>query len=800
MELTGVSEDEDTAPRLSEPEDRVPGQWRGLLEAVRGAREAAGALRPDQLAFSQLAEDLLLGDTQRDPMACCRVLEASEIPGGGLSPFQAQSLQDFADLRTPPLPTHEAVRRFCKSQLVRLQSAARDPEAARLHTEYLSARPHANDAEGMALAAQKDGGHPLGGKPTAPMAFIPRLQAVGDQLPMVDTEQLRLCHAKHCGACKEVRHCWINTAARIISSADLLSEEGFATAALQREPLEPPPEINEVLISKVERLLAQDAVHEAQPGTVDNYSTIFLAATGRDAALDASLLAVLEGGGEAASRAAARCAAGLAEKLATDYLAGAAAGQRPAWEEAEAKLFVGGKQRVVIDLSPLSPYAPQLRMRYPELYDALAATSAGWYCVKLDVKSGFYHIGLSERSRRLTGFSVRWRDGRVRHFRFSRLVMGSRVSPWIFSLLTATILSILRDMGFANVSLVFVDDFLLFAPTKAEAEAALKALKELLTQLNIVFAEDKTSTEGVPKEVLLGLLCDLHAQTLALPPARLVRLLARAGALELVAAKGAPFPAHVLASVAGGVCNLGRVDPCVPSGTRALASYFFGQGGRAGWARFRASSLLATPAQREALQWLRQWAEQGFLQATAFLPDGQQRPVIDYTTDASGSNALGVATQAARLRVLVPDCGTLGIPTLEQLGRMAFLQEYGFLAPGFEFRHCCDSMPVCFREIKGSAREGVDNDLCALAAVAMRHLAQSSSTLFGSRYINGLSDRLSAESVRALVERGYLREGEAVEVTYQGLPPAFLAPLKARAQGSLSWRSMEEWQRVTKRE
>lgn len=163
-----------------------------------------------------------------------------------------------------------------------------------------------------------------------------------------------------------------------------------------------------------------------------------------------------------------------------------------------------------------------------------------------------------------------------------------------------------------------------------------------------------------------------------------------------------------------------------------------------------------------------------------FLPDGAQRPVIDFTSDASGSNALGIATQATRLRVVLPDCANLGIPTMEQLGRPVFLQEYGFLAPGFHFRHGCDSMPVCFREVKGSARDGVDNDLCAVTSVAMRHADQGGSTHFASRYVNGISDRLSAEAVAALERRGYLQPGEAVEVTYRGHPRSFSAPSSAQ--------------------
>ena len=802
-----VSSDEDFAPRLSEPEDALSPRYRTLLEWVRQARAAARGLRADQLAFSSLAEGILLGTVQREPAQCCRVLDAAEIPGGTLSPFQAQSLADFCQLDARVLPTHEAVRRHCKAQLLRLQGAARDPEAARLFSESLSQRPSANDPQAMCSALVKNGGHPLGGEPSAPPAsYPPRLLVEGDVLPVVDVGAMCRLHASAgagCGECSRHEPCWIHTAGKILSDADLLSDEGFATAQLQRTPMELPPEIDTALIGKVEKLLRQQVIHHAASEDIDHYSTIFLAVAGREAVLSDTLAAAISEGGEASSRAAASEAARLARTLVSDYTArpiDTAPARRAAWEAAESRLFTEGKLRAVVDLSPLNAYAPQLRMRYPELWEALAATKKGHYCVRLDVASGFYHISLSERSRRLTGFSVRWHDGSVRHFRFTRLVMGGRVSPWVFSLLTAVILSILRSMGFADIALVFVDDFLIFAPTAAECERALQALKAILAGLNIRFAVDKTSTRALPVDVLLGLLCDLHAQTLALPPAKLVRLLARAGALEALAATGRPFPAFVLASVAGGVCNLARVDECVASGARALASYYNGQGGRLGWARFKASAHTATPAEAQALAWLRQWAEGGLLRPVRFLPGGSQRPIIEFTSDASGSNALGIATQATRLRVVLPDCGHLGIPTMEQLGKPVFLQEYGFLAPGFHFRHGCDSMPVCFREIKGSARDGVDNDLCAVTSVAMRHAEQSGSTHFNSRYVNGLSDRLSAEAVAALVQRGYLQPGEAEEITFRGTPPQFLSALKSRAPSSLPWRAPSEWAQVTRRE
>jgi len=387
----------------------------------------------------------------------------------------------------------------------------------------------------------------------------------------------------------------------------------------------------------------------------------------------------------------------------------------------------------------------------------------------------------------------------VRHFRFDRLIMGAKVAPWIFSLLTATILSILRARGHAEVSLVWVDDFLLFAPTATQAEAALAELKSILVALNILHAEDKTSVRAATRDVLLGLLCDLQALTLALPAAKLVRLLARARALSILGASGATFPTMILASVAGGVSNLARVDNCVASGARALASYFHGQGGRYGWARFKASLHTLSPAEAEALRWLHEWAATGRMQPVTFLPAAGSLPILDFTSDASGTNAMGIVTQVTRLRVNLPDCGSLGIPSLEGLGWPVFLQEYGFLAPGFLFRQGCDSMGICFRQAKGSAREPIDNDIVHLCTVASRHAGQRSMILFNSRYVNGISDRLSAESVQALVARGYLLPGEAQEITLSGLPPDFLAPLKSRAPGSLPWRSPTQWAQVTKR-
>ncbi len=153
-----------------------------------------------------------------------------------------------------------------------------------------------------------------------------------------------------------------------------------------------------------------------------------------------------------------------------------------------------------------------------------------------------------------------------------------------------------------------------------------------------------------------------------------------------------------------------------------------------------------------------------------------------------------------RLRVNLPGCGSLGVYTLESLGRPVFLQEYAWLAPGFHFRQGCDSMSVCYMQIKGSAREPTDNDLCAVSSVAMRHAGQGASTLMISRYVNGISDRLSAERVEDLAARGYLQPGEGVELTYEGLPPTFLARLKTAAKASLPWRDPQIWAKITKRE
>jgi len=93
----------------------------------------------------------------------------------------------------------------------------------------------------------------------------------------------------------------------------------------------------------------------------------------------------------------------------------------------------------------------------------------GSWMVSIDLKDAYWHVPIQESFRKFLGFCIKGKK-----FQFRAMPFGLNVAPLIFTRLTKSILKELRLKGVQV--LVYLDDWLIWAPSASECTAALEML------------------------------------------------------------------------------------------------------------------------------------------------------------------------------------------------------------------------------------------------------------------------------------------------------------------------------------
>ena len=178
-----------------------------------------------------------------------------------------------------------------------------------------------------------------------------------------------------------------------------------------------------------------------------------------------------------------------------------------------------GDYRVIFDLSSphstsLNDYITAPKFGYASIDQAMRYLQRGDFMCKLDLKDGFFHCPVHQDSQRFLGF--RW-DKQTYAYRF--LPFGLASSPYQFCRLTSHAAQLatsrLRALLWGSrvpLILVYVDDFLICAPTCADCTLALSILREVLLELGL---NEKLSKHVPPTERIIFLGIQLDSQRLS---------------------------------------------------------------------------------------------------------------------------------------------------------------------------------------------------------------------------------------------------------------------------------------------
>jgi hypothetical protein len=776
-------EEEVFAPQLAAAPDTVKDSLASALAALD-----LGTPAVDTTAVSLLRSALQQG-LPPDPSSVTASHPDAPSPPTAI---QAKSVAGWREGGTfSCLPSREEVMRASRRNLVATAAPLpKDTETTSMEAAASAHYPDASDPIAMAEYALKKGWTVF--TPRTPGTFPPRptSQAPGF-VPSLDAEGMCKAHAEHCSRCLAHSPCLGVAACHYLANATLpWSATTTGKEGLQATPT--PSPYDPVLLAAVAKVKAVGALRVCPPHTIRNYAHAFLAPA-TDVALSLEQARDISQGGAPGCAAALAAAQPLAAKFLAQYKPqGMAAAQvLEAFQAAELSTLSVRKQRLVVALGGLSPNFIDLRLRYARVMDALRQVRRGWYFCRVDAKSGFYQVKMHHTDTPYLGIAIETDpQGTVEHLTFGRLPMGLGPSGFIFSLYSGMVHSIfrarLKALGLDTdvVSIIFVDDFLVWGASRAILLQARAILLAVMAECGMTIALDKSPEDpvgpGQPRvaDTALGLWVNLDTMTVSLPDIKLTKLLMFAIVLHALASQRIPVPTRALAQQGGRLTWMALIECTLPAYIRPLQNFgASGQGRWRAWARsVHRWSTPSAPSEEHALEHVLRKATAGAIQGTVLLSSAPRSSAVFYiTSDASGpANAVCIATQSSVLRVVLPDCGGLSIPALEALATPIVLWRYGPLLVDATLVRGSDALGVCYQAAAGKSRRNDCNDLQKLTLLAAHTHNIVVTDKWLTRWENYLTDTGAGHPLPTLASRGIKAPPVQVELVLKGLPHQFL--------------------------
>lgn len=154
--------------------------------------------------------------------------------------------------------------------------------------------------------------------------------------------------------------------------------------------------------------------------------------------------------------------------------------------------------------------------KFQTLDDAIKLLGPNYYMGKIDLKHAYRSVPIHRSNYEATG--LKWRFTSDEHDTFfydKRLPFGAKSSPEIFHRLTQAVRRMMARRGFHDL-VVYLDDFLVVAPTKDECVQAFTTLSKLLTDLGFELSKHKI-VEPTQELTFLGVQINTKDNSLTLP-------------------------------------------------------------------------------------------------------------------------------------------------------------------------------------------------------------------------------------------------------------------------------------------
>ena len=143
--------------------------------------------------------------------------------------------------------------------------------------------------------------------------------------------------------------------------------------------------------------------------------------------------------------------------------------------------------------------------------------SEGCFFAKVDLKSAYRSVRLSENSQKVTG--LKWNfSGTDVYFKDTRLCFGAKLSLGIFHRLTQAVKRMMGRRGY-DLLIVYLD-FLIISDSKEKCAAALNCLLHLLRKLGFAIYCGKM-VDPTQRITFLGIELDSVSMSMRLPDEKL---------------------------------------------------------------------------------------------------------------------------------------------------------------------------------------------------------------------------------------------------------------------------------------
>ena len=524
-------------------------------------------------------------------------------------------------------------------------------------------------------------------------------------------------HARTCDHCKKGTPCYWAAAANLVATVDWPWKGGEPP---KQESPPSPPAYDPALAALVREAQALGVVSEIDSSDVKWLNpalngpkmAVPLAESLRDA------IAVDETGATAAAEAE-RVSQAFLRELQRAGASGMATGQ--AWSAAERAVFTEVKPRLVVDMSSVSDHMLHQDMQYTRLDTLLARARKGGYLMKLDLKKGFWQLLLSPRARAYTAFQLRMAEGGpVTTWVYDRAPMGAGYSPWVFSLFSAMVLSLVRPRLRPSTYIdVYADDFFWHSLSKKGAMEAQRALLQVLAEIGSADNEKKRTPAPTQREEVLGVEVSTAPPSVRMPPASQVKAASLLLVLHALAARDVPVPARAIASAAGRVVWMSCVDSAIPPRARALTRCL--GSAHPHWYRCKTALFSWQSAGwgtrvAEEVAWLASHVTSKRLRGERLLTAPPDRKLFA-ASDASGkTNVVAIHTPTVAIRFHLVDCGNLALALLEFLAMPLLQAHFGRTLRKATVIHGSDALGTLYWAASGRARRDDANDLCIVRA------------------------------------------------------------------------------------
>src|SRR5674476_8401 len=147
-----------------------------------------------------------------------------------------------------------------------------------------------------------------------------------------------------------------------------------------------------------------------------------------------------------------------------------------------------GRTRPVINLKTINPYIRSIRFKMEGLKTVQDLLRKDWWMVKVDLADAFHHVPLHPRAQRY--FRFRWQ---TRLYQWIVMPFGYKDAPRIFTKLMTVLAKAARAVGLWLV--LYLDDVLLMAPTRAACAQARDTFLRLLAEFGFMMNFPKSILE-----------------------------------------------------------------------------------------------------------------------------------------------------------------------------------------------------------------------------------------------------------------------------------------------------------------